>query len=75
MSAAGIVTIVLAVLIVAAAALGLFRVLLHLKVIRQTLGTVVLGVMVVAHQTRTVPASVAAVNGYLKPVRDFCESI
>lgn len=68
-------TIVIALLIVAAAALGLFRILFHLKVIRQTLGTVVVGVTVVAHQTRTVPASVAAVNADLKPVRDFCESI
>jgi hypothetical protein len=30
---------------------------------------------VVANQTRTVPASVAAVNADLKPVRDFCESV
>lgn len=75
MPAVGIVTVVLAVLIIAAAALGLFRILLHLKVIRQTLGTVVLGVMVVAHQTRTVPTVLPSVNGNLKPVRDFCESI
>jgi hypothetical protein len=36
---------------------------------------VIVGVQVVAHQTRTVPASVAAVNADLKPVRDFCESV
>ncbi len=75
MPAAGIVTLVLATLFIAAAALGLLRALLHLKEARMTLGTVVLGVMVVAHQTRTVPASVAYVNDELKPVRDFCETI
>ena len=75
MPAAAVVTLVLAGLIIAAAALGLIRVIGHLMAVRQTLGTVIVGVAVVAHQTRTVPASVDAVNGYLKPVRDFCESI
>ena len=65
----------IATLIIAAAALGLFRIVFHLKVIRQTLGTVVLGVQVVAHQTRTVPPVLASVNDNLKPVRDFCEGI
>ena len=62
-------------LIIAAAALGLLRVIFHLKVIRQTLGTVIVGVQVVAHQTRTVPTVLPSVNASLKPVRDFCESI
>ncbi len=69
------VTLVIATLIVAAAALGLIRVILHLKVIRYTLGTVVVGVAVVAHQTRTVPEVLPSVNASLKPVRDFCETI
>lgn len=75
MPAAAWVTLVLAFLIIAAAALGLTRVVLHLKVIRQTLGTVVVGVWVVAHQTRTVPEVLPSVNANLKPVRDFCESV
>lgn len=69
------VTLVSATLIIAAAALGLIRVILHLKVVRYTLGTVVVGVMVVAHQTRTVPEVLPSVNASLKPVRDFCESV
>ncbi|HEY5032159.1 MAG TPA: hypothetical protein VIJ54_06775 [Actinomycetes bacterium] len=69
------VTVVISVLIILAAAVGLYRVVLHLKVVRDTLGTVVVGVWVVAKQTSTVPASVAAVNADLKPVRDFCESV
>ena len=69
------VTLVITTLIIVAAALGLLRVIFHLKVIRQTLGTVVVGVQVVAHQTRTVPEVLPSVNASLKPVRDFCESV
>ena len=75
MHAAALVTLIITGLIVAAAALGLFRVILHLMAIRQTLGTVIVGVQVVAHQTRTVPEVLPSVNANLKPVRDFCESI
>jgi multisubunit Na+/H+ antiporter MnhG subunit len=69
------VTVVISALIIAAAALGLWRVILHLKVVRDTLGTVVVGVWVVANQTRTVPEVLPSVNASLKPVRDFCETI
>jgi len=69
------VTVVLAVLIIAAAALGLMRVIGHLMAVTRTLDGVIGGVGVVAARTSTVPASVDAVNGYLKPVRDFCEGV
>jgi hypothetical protein len=69
------VTVVIAVLIIAAAALGLVRVILHLVAIRKTLGTLIGGVQVVADKTRTVPEVVPSVNASLKPVRDFCEAI
>jgi hypothetical protein len=69
------VTLVIATLIIAAAALGLVRVIGHLMAVRQTLGTVVVGVLVVAHQTRTVPEVLPSVNANLKPVRDFCEAV
>ena len=75
MHAAALVTLIITGLIIAAAALGLLRVIFHLKAIRQTLGTVIVGVQVVAHQTRTVPEVLPSVNANLKPVRDFCESI
>jgi hypothetical protein len=75
MPAAAWVTLVITALIIAAAALGLLRVIFHLRAIRQTLGTVIVGVWTIAHQTRTVPSTVASVNDSLKPVRDFCESI
>lgn len=69
------VTVVLATLIIAAAALGLIRVIGHLVATARTLDGVIGGVGLVADRTSTVPASVDAVNGYLKPVRDFCEGV
>lgn len=68
-------TLVIAALIIGITAVGLIRVILHLKRIRETLGTVVVGAEVIAHQTRTVPAALTSVNANLKPVRDFCESV
>jgi hypothetical protein len=75
MPAVAWVTLVLATLIIAAAALGLIRVILHLVAIRKTLVTLVGGVQVVADKTSGVPVILGSVNASLKPVRDFCESI
>lgn len=69
------VTLAIATLIIGVTAVALLRIIMHLARVRQTLGTVVVGAQVIAHQTRTVPAAVPAVNGLLKPVRDFCESV
>jgi hypothetical protein len=68
-------TLVIAALVIAVTAVGLLRVILHLKVIRETLGSVVGGVELVADRTSTVPSALASVNANLKPVRDFCESV
>jgi hypothetical protein len=75
MPAAAWVTLAITALIILAAAIGLLRVIFHLRAARQTLGTVIVGVWVVAHQTRTVPQVLPSVNANLKPVRDFCESV
>lgn len=75
MPAAAIVTLVLATLIVAAAALALTRVILHLYAVQRTLDGVIAGVRAVADKTQTVPDVVPSVNANLQPVRDFCESI
>jgi hypothetical protein len=69
------VTVVIAVLIIAAAALGLIRVILHLRAVATTLDGVIAGVGVVAQRTATVPSRLASVNASLKPVRDFTEGI
>jgi hypothetical protein len=75
MPAAAWVTIVIAALIIAAAALGLVRVIFHLMAIRTTLRNLTGGVRVVAEKTSTVPTVLPSVNASLAPVRDFCESI
>jgi hypothetical protein len=75
MPAAAIVTLVIAGLIIAAAALGLVRVIFHLAAILKTLRNLTGGVQVVAQKTSTVPTVLPSVNANLKPVRDFCESI
>ncbi|MBX6751570.1 MAG: hypothetical protein IRY85_18250 [Micromonosporaceae bacterium] len=75
MHSAAWVTLGITALIVAAAALGLLRVIFHLRAVRRTLGAVIGGVQAVAAQTSTVPVVVPSVNANLKPVRDFCESI
>lgn len=69
------VTVVLAVLIIAAAALGLIRVIFHLRAVNTTLNNLVGGLAVVASQTSTVPVVLPSVNASLKPVRDFCETV
>jgi hypothetical protein len=75
MPAVAVVTLVIATLIIAAAALGLLRVILHLRAVAGTLDGVIDGVHAVAEQTALVPAGLASVNASLKPVRDFCETI
>ena len=75
MPAAAIVTLVLATLIIAAAALGLIRVVLHLYATQRTLDNLIGGVRVVAEKTSTVPEVLPSVNANLEPVRDFCASI
>jgi hypothetical protein len=69
------VTLVISALIIAITAVALLRIIFHLKYVRDTLGTVVVGAQVIAHQTRTVPEVLPSVNANLKPVRDFCESV
>ena len=69
------VTVIIAALIIVAAAVGLLRVVLHLRAVDQTLEQVVGGVRVIADKTSTVPTVLPSVNSSLQPVRDFTESI
>ena len=75
MPAVAWVTLAITALIIAAAALGLLRVIFHLRAVRATLAQVIGGVAVIAQRTRTVPVVLPSVNANLKPVRDFCEAI
>ncbi|HET8664329.1 MAG TPA: hypothetical protein VFM08_08445 [Nocardioides sp.] len=69
------VTVVIAAVIIAVAALGLLRVIFHLRAVIATLDSVIGGVGVIAERTATVPDVLPSVNESLKPVRDFCEAI
>ena len=75
MPAAAWMTIAVAGLIIAITAVGLLRVILHLKHVRDTLAAVTGGVQVIAERTSTVPERLTSVNASLKPVRDFCETV
>jgi hypothetical protein len=75
MPAAAWFTVIVSALIVGITAIGLLRVIFHLRATRATLGQVLGGVQVIAQQTSAVPDVVPSVNASLKPVRDFCESV
>ncbi|GEM_PF-106171 len=75
MPTVAIVTLVIATLIIAAAALGLIRVILHLVAIRRSLDALDGGVQQIVAKTSTVPTVLPSVNASLAPVREFAESI
>ena len=75
MPTVAVVTLILATLIIAAAALGLTRVIIHLRAVAKVLDALDGGVQVIVAKTATVKPVVASVNASLKPVRDFAESI
>lgn len=68
-------TVIIAGIIIATAALGLFRVILHLVAVKRTLESLLAGVEIVAEKTSTVPIVVPSVNESLRPVREFCDTI
>ncbi|MEI6405208.1 MAG: hypothetical protein WCO64_05480 [Actinomycetes bacterium] len=75
MPTVAVVTLVLFTVIIAAAALGLIRVIFHLRAVIKTLDALDGGVQVIVAKTATVPAVVGSVNASLAPVRAFAESI
>ncbi|MQA13928.1 MAG: hypothetical protein GEV09_07045 [Pseudonocardiaceae bacterium] len=75
MPLAGWVTLLATALIVGVTAVALLRVILHLRHVNFTLGTVVVGVRSIAFQTKAVPPAVSSVNANLKPVRTMAEGV
>ncbi|MGQ0574170.1 MAG: hypothetical protein ACT4RN_08190 [Pseudonocardia sp.] len=75
MPAVAVVTLALAAVVIALVAVALFRVILHLRHVHFTLGSVVVGVRAIAHQTRTVPEVIPSVNANLAPVRAWTETV
>jgi uncharacterized protein YoxC len=70
-----VVSLIIFTVIIAAAALGLIRVILHLRSVVKTLDALEAGVQVIVAQTSTVTSTVDSVNANLAPVRNFAESI
>lgn len=70
-----VVSLIIFTVIIAAAALGLIRVILHLRTVVKTLDALDGGVAVIVAQTSTVTSTVDSVNASLAPVRNFAESI
>jgi hypothetical protein len=75
MPSAAWMTIAVAGLIIVFTAVGLIRIVFHLRAIRGTLVALTGGVRLVDQLTSTVPARLTSVNANLKPVRDFCETV
>jgi hypothetical protein len=68
-------TVIVAGVIIAAAALGLIRVILHLVAIKRTLDALSGGVEIIAEKTSTVPTVIPSVNESLRPVREFTDTV
>lgn len=75
MESAAWFTVIVAGVIIAIAALGLIRVILHLVAVKRTLDNLLAGVEVVAEKTSTVPTVLPSVNESLRPVREFCDTV
>jgi hypothetical protein len=75
MPAAAWVTLIIAALIIAITAVGLLRVIFHLRASLANLAATTGGVAAIAQLTSTVPERLTSVNASLKPVRDFCETV
>jgi hypothetical protein len=75
MPAAAWMTLIVSALILGITAVGLIRVIFHLRAIRKTLVATTGGVQGVAQLTSTVQERLTSVNASLKPVRDFAETV
>jgi hypothetical protein len=68
-------TLTASTLIVGVTAVGLIRVIFHLRAIRANLTATTGAVRAVADLTSTVPDRLTSVNASLQPVRDFCDTV
>ena len=75
MRAAAQSTLAASTLIVGITAVGLIRVIFHLRAIQANLAATTAATRAVADLTSTVPARLTSVNASLKPVRDFCDTV
>lgn len=75
MPAAARTTLMASALIVGITAVGLIRVIFHLRAIRANLVATTGVTRTVAELTSTVPDRLKSVNANLKPVREFCDTV
>lgn len=68
-------TLAAAGVIIGVTAVGLVRVIFHLRAIRSNLTDTAAAVQAVADLTSTVPERLTSVNASLQPVRDFCDTV
>ena len=62
-------------LIIGVTAVGLIRVIFHLRAIQANLSATTGAVRTVADLTSTVPDRLTSVNASLQPVREFCDTV
>jgi len=75
MQATARMTLAASALVIGITAVGLTRVIFHLRAIRANLAATTGAVQAVADLTSTVPERLTSVNASLKPVRDFCDTV
>jgi hypothetical protein len=75
MRAAAQTTLTTSALIVGITAVGLVRVIFHLRAIHANLAGTTGAVETVAELTSSVPGRLTSVNANLKPVREFCDTV
>ncbi len=68
-------TLTASALIIGITAVGLIRVIFHLRAIQRNLAATTGAVQSVADLTSTVPGRLASVNASLQPVREFCDTV
>jgi hypothetical protein len=68
-------TLTAAALIVGITAVGLFRVIFHLRAVRADLAATTGAAQTIATLTSTVPDRLTSVNASLRPVREFCDTV
>jgi hypothetical protein len=68
-------TLAAAALVIGITAVGLIRVIFHLRAIQTNLTATTGAVQSVADLTNSVPDRLTSVNASLKPVREFCDTV
>jgi hypothetical protein len=68
-------TLATSAIIIGSTAVGLIRVIFHLRAIQANLAATTGAARAIADLTSTVPERLTSVNASLKPVREFCDTI